>query len=315
MKKKDIVLFIVSLTLITLQTIVACIDFVLWLKIILSIILFIALVLIIVLQVKAYIKQIKDANKNIGNVEGTPNTLSMLDMYAILQIPPQYNADGTLKDIYELLQLEPQYDDEGNRILTIYERLQLNPKFDKNGNEIPRVVVIKNRVNAIVKLKAAPMPLTYLPREQLITGYNPIKTEPVIGVDALEKPSIKQVPVVKIPPKPVAKAKPKSAPKPNLPGKKGKITISKPKVSYKTTQEFGAGANIFAIDKPGSKKPSSNDTPKVTKVDAPTGGSKNATVGNSKKNVNDTKTNDKGNVIKQPTKDVPKVSEAEIEMI
>lgn len=308
MRKKDIEFFIIALVLTVLQTIVACLDFALWLKIILSILLFVALVLIIVFRAKAHIKQILKAKKDVSNVDISPNSLSMLDMYAILQIPPQYNADGTLKDIYELLQLEPQYDENGNRIITIYEMLKVNPKFDKNGNEVPRVVVIKNRVNAIIKLKAAPMPLTYIPREQLITGYNPIKPEPVIGIDTIEKPSIKQVPVVKLPPKPVAKAKPKSAPKPNLPSKRGKISISKPKVKYSTAEEFGA--NVFAIEKPAPAKKPADKNIKSAPPEV-----KHNPVNIPPKSAPVTKVNTTKKINTQPVKGEEKPSEAEIEMI
>lgn len=307
MKKKDVVFFIISLLLTVAQVVVACLDFVLWLKIMLSIILFSLIVLIIILRTKARIKHTKKTQQDVEGVALKPNNLSMLDMYAILQIPPQYNADGTLKDVYELLQLEPQYDENGNRIITIYEMLKINPKFDKNGNEVPQVVVIKNRVNAIVKLKSAPMPLTYVPREQLISGYQPIILPPIVGVEEQTKPSIKQIPVVKLPPKPAGKPKP-SAPKPNLPGKSAKISISKPQIKYSSVKEFGA--NIFEIEKPAPVIKKVDSTPKSAPVEV-----KNNPVNNKAKHGEVTKV--VINKVKTPTpaKSETKSSEAEIEMI
>lgn len=232
--KKDNVIYLIALFVLTaLQVVVACVDFVLWLKIVLAIILFVGVLITMILKTKAKIRRLKREKENLKQNVKPNNNLSLLDLYAILKIAPQYNDDGTLKDIYQLLKLEPQYDENGNRIITIYEQLGVNPNFDKNGDELPKVVVIKNRVNALIKLKAAPMPLVYVPREQLITGYTPVIAPPIVGAETLSAPSIKQVPVVKMPPKP-AKEKPKSAPKPKLPGKSKGISITKLKIAYES---------------------------------------------------------------------------------
>lgn len=254
MKKNDVIVFIILCTLALAQTVVACVDLILWVKIILAICLFAGFLVILILKTKDIIKTIKDANRQAQKEGLTTNTLSMLDMYAILKIAPQYNADGTLKDIYQLLNLEPQYDENGNRILTIYEKLGINPRVDKNGNEIPHVVVIKNRVNAIIKLKAAPLPLTYISREELIAGKYPLPPIPPVVGEKEQPPlaSIKGLPVVKMPPKPVNTPKPKPS-KPNLPSKSAPIKISDQKIKYKSVSEVGASSSLFGIVKPAKK--------------------------------------------------------------
>ncbi len=270
MKKDNVVHLIALFVLTALQVVVACVDFVLWLKIALAIILFVGVLITIVLKTKAKIKRLKREKENLKNNVKPNNNLSLLDMYAILKIAPQYNADGTLKDIYQLLKIEPQYDENGNRIVTIYERLGINPNIDKNGDEIPRVVVIKNRVNALVKLKAAPMPLVYVPREQLIAGYTPVIAQPIVGAEKPSAPSIKQVQVVKMPPKP-AKEKPKPASKPKLPGKSKGISISKAKIAYESPKGVltYADSNIFAINSKNKPAPKTEKVNLVTDKDKP----------------------------------------------
>lgn len=76
-------------------------------------------------------------------------------IYKILGIPVQHDDTGRVLTIYELLGLKPMYDDNGKRIKTIYEELGVNPSFDENGKEIPTVVIIKNGINKIAKIKSA----------------------------------------------------------------------------------------------------------------------------------------------------------------
>ena len=75
----------------------------------------------------------------------------LIDMYNKAGIPVIYDEDGKIKNIFELLGISESYDQNGKRILTIYEELGIVPRFTKKGNEVPTVLVIKNKVNGLVK--------------------------------------------------------------------------------------------------------------------------------------------------------------------
>jgi hypothetical protein len=179
-------------------------------------------------------------------IEKAKKINTILDIYAILGIPPQYKQDGTIKDVYELLGIEPVYDENGNRKLTIYELLGINPLFTSAGEEIPYVVCIKNRARALVKLSKAPQPLTYKPRAK---GEEKIKQEQVV---AAQKCATILGPVVKVTtpaaaPKKPSKAGPKldygKAPK----GPERKFNTKLPKLSYKPKESAKIVPFVFAI--------------------------------------------------------------------
>lgn len=132
-------------------------------------------------------------------------TASLLDVYAILGIPPQYKSDGSLKDVYELLGIKPQYSSDGKRINTIYEQLGINPRFTQGGTEIPFVLRVKNRVNSLVKLQKTTAPLIYFPRDKQIIGDKHILPQPVTAEKKEPLPDIKQTKVIKPAAKPAAK--------------------------------------------------------------------------------------------------------------
>ena len=75
----------------------------------------------------------------------------LIDMYNKAGIPIIYDEEGRLKNIFELLGVSETYDENGRRILTIYEQLGIVPRFTKQGVEIPTVLVIKNKINGLVK--------------------------------------------------------------------------------------------------------------------------------------------------------------------
>ncbi|MCR5553133.1 MAG: hypothetical protein K6F08_00045 [bacterium] len=85
------------------------------------------------------------------------------ELYEILGIEIQYNADGSIKDLYQLLGLEVKRDENGRRILLSYELLGRLPKFNEFLKEIPNVFIIKNRVKKVAKGIAEPLVLTYKP--------------------------------------------------------------------------------------------------------------------------------------------------------
>ena len=197
--KRNVLFFICLSALVILQATITNLNIKLWLKIVASVVVYAMVLFALIFHAIKLIKMLKkkDDEEQIIQIP-KPTVPTFLDMYAVLKIPPQYNMDGTLKDMYQLLGIEPQYDQDGNRILTIYEKLGINPRFDENGNELPTVVRIKNRVNSIIKLQAAPEPLTYIPREQKIAGHLPYLPVP----DLTEKPAseeiqFKNIPVVK----------------------------------------------------------------------------------------------------------------------
>ena len=57
-----------------------------------------------------------------------------------------FEFDGTVYELYLLLGIEPKYDKSGNRIKTINELLGVKPLFTMEGYEVPRVLVVKNRI-------------------------------------------------------------------------------------------------------------------------------------------------------------------------
>ncbi|MBO4569712.1 MAG: hypothetical protein J5689_00645 [Clostridia bacterium] len=85
------------------------------------------------------------------------------ELYEILGIDVQYNADGSIKDLYQLLGLEVKRDENGRRILLSYELIGRLPKFNEFLKEIPNVFIIKNRVKKVAKGIAEPLVLTYKP--------------------------------------------------------------------------------------------------------------------------------------------------------
>lgn len=145
------------------------------------------------LKYKQLLKKLLQEKEREEQKQKTINTL--LDVYAILGIPPQYKPDGSLKDIFELLCITPVYDENGNRKLTIYEVLGINPKFTQSGIEVPRILRIKNRVNSLIKLDKSTSPLIYFPREKQIIGDKHIL--PTLKEEEKSKPDLKQANVVK----------------------------------------------------------------------------------------------------------------------
>jgi len=75
----------------------------------------------------------------------------IIDLYNRAGIPVIYDEEGKIKNIFELLGLKVLYDENGNRIATIYEQLGIVPRFKKDGKEVPTFLVIKNRVNGLIK--------------------------------------------------------------------------------------------------------------------------------------------------------------------
>ncbi|MBQ8468763.1 MAG: hypothetical protein IJ542_03290 [Clostridia bacterium] len=149
-----------------------------WLKVVLILLVFAANVYLICYAYSKLKKLEKQLEKEIKELEEKKKKTTLLDVYGILGISPQYKQDGTLKDIFELLGIEPQYDEKGNRIETIYELIGINPRFTADGVEIPLVFRIKNRINALVKASAA-VPLYYLPRDLLMLGLRPYPMQPL----------------------------------------------------------------------------------------------------------------------------------------
>ena len=272
--KKKVLLYVLLSVLIAVQVVVVSINIKLWLKIVLVAMCYVGILVGIILHTKHMLKTLSQLEaKKAGEAKAIkPASATLLDIYAVLKIAPQYNPDGTLKDMYQLLGIEPQYDANGNRIETIYERLGINPMFNANGQEIPYVVRIKNRVNSIVTLKAAPLPLIYIPREEKAAGKQglPVLPEPILTEQTEKAPSFKQLPVVK----PVLKkaaAKPAKAPAVNY-GKGGaKVSVSDNKISYHATviaSGAGGGVNLFAIAPRKSDK-TENTKPETAPVVTP----------------------------------------------
>lgn len=249
--KKNILLYVLLSVLVAVQVVIVNLSIRLWLKIVISIVVYATVLCILILHTKKVLK----ASKVKAKVAAEPKMLkpvsdpSLLDIYAILKIAPQYNADGSLKDMYQLLGIEPEYDEHGNRISTIYEKLGINPKFNANGQEIPYVLRIKNRANSLIKLQAAPMPLVYLPRDKQIIGQKPILPVPILTEQKEQPPQFKQIPVVKPAKKPQAKPSKPAAVNYGSGARKVSVTGT-PKVSYsaiKTVSESSAGINLFTI--------------------------------------------------------------------
>ena len=120
----------------------------------------------------------KQLQKEIQEYNDSKKKTTLLDIYGILGIPPQYKPDGSLKDIFDLLGIEPKYDENGRRIATVYERLGINPRFTLDGLEIPFVFRIKNRVNTLLRASAS-VPLFYVPRDALLMGIRPYPVQPL----------------------------------------------------------------------------------------------------------------------------------------
>lgn len=179
-RKKSAITCIIIQTILT--TLIVCITFVPlydWLKILLLATITISNLMLAIHVYKLcrlYQKELEEELKKLEEKKKQKNTL--LDIYAILGISPQYKSDGTLKNIFELLKIEPQYNEDGSRILTVYELLGINPKFSQLGYEIPYVFRIKNRINSLIKATAT-LPLYYVPRRDLYSGKKilPIYTE------------------------------------------------------------------------------------------------------------------------------------------
>lgn len=257
-KKKSILIYVLLVLLVVSQILVVSLIALPWLKIVLSSVLYLAMICILVLTTKSILQ----AQKKVETKPGDPVALkpvdpTLLDMYAILKIPPQYNADGSLKDMYQLLGINPQYSADGTRNLTIYERLGINPRFTQDGKEVPYVLRIKNRVNSLVKLQAAPLPLVYFPRDKQITGQKPILPEPILTEQKDQAPQLKQIPVVKPPVKKQA-SKPAGKPaKVNYGGSAQKVSVtSVQKINYKpiniVSEGISTGLSLFTI---GNRKP------------------------------------------------------------
>lgn len=241
MKKKDILQYVLLCIVVDAYAVVACLDVALWIKLLSMICAFTLIAVTLLLKLKRVTKEAKLAKDN--KQKTAPAGLTMLDIYAILKIAPQYNNDGTLKDVFQLLEIKPEYDANGKRILTIYEKLKLNPTFNNQGQEVPTVVVIKNKVNSLVKLKAAPIPLTYVSRDDLTYGKTPIVVPQPMTKEQPKEPQFKQMQVVK----PAIKPAPKPAKKPDVKYAKSSkgIAITKPQIKHYKATEVGVGANTF----------------------------------------------------------------------
>ena len=198
--KKEILFYALLCSLVVMQIAVVNLDIWLWLKIVSALFTHAGMVCLIIFHTKQVIKNNKavlEMQKKQAQQQVVINP-TLLDMYAILKIPPQYNADGSLKDMFELLGIEPKFDKDGNRIATIYEQLGINPHFNSNGQEIPFVLRIKNRVNSIITLKAAPPPLIYITREQKISGMRPVLPVPILTEQTQVQPQFKKSQIVKV---------------------------------------------------------------------------------------------------------------------
>lgn len=257
-KNKSVLIYVMLVAQIVSQVLVVNLVTIPWLKIVLSLVLYLGIICVLVLSTKDFLRAQKKVEiKHGDSIALKPVDPTLLDMYAILKIPPQYNADGSLKDMYQLLGINPQYNVDGTRSITIYERLGINPRFTQDGKEVPYVLRIKNRVNSLVKLQAAPLPLVYFPREKQITGQKPILPEPILTEQKDQAPQLKQIPVVK---PSVKKSAPKPASKPakvNYGGSAQKVSVtSVKKIDYKpitiVSEGITTGLNLFGI---GNKKP------------------------------------------------------------
>ena len=109
-------------------------------------------VLLILVTAVMFAKWLKKQKILLKNKQEKLTGDMLIDIYAILGIPVQYNEDGSIKSIYELLEIFPIYDETGTRLLTPYEVLGLMPQFDSNGKEIPLIFVIKNKVGSIARV-------------------------------------------------------------------------------------------------------------------------------------------------------------------
>ena len=164
-KNSNIIFDILSIILTIVQTVLLFVTFNKIVKIVLLCTIFAVICLLIVLSVKKQYQKIKITIKEIEELRRKKQEISLIEIYGILNIAPQYNEDGTLKDIFQLLGIKPEYDENGNRKLTIYELLGINPRFSKDGKELPTVTRIKNRIYALVKTQQA-IPLFYVPRNK-----------------------------------------------------------------------------------------------------------------------------------------------------
>lgn len=164
-QKKYLVFDIISIILIVLQVVLIFIDFSKLIKTIVLSILFLLVLMILIINLKQHRLLVAKKQKEIDEIKKRKQEVSLIEIYGILGISPQYNQDGSLKTIFELLGIEPQYDENGNRLPTIYEILGVNPKFSKDGVEIPLVFRIKNRINAVVKTQQS-IPLFYVSKER-----------------------------------------------------------------------------------------------------------------------------------------------------
>lgn len=238
---------------------------------------------ICVVSVLSYVKQIKTHKKTLlksgsllkktnnatdSDIIPTDRALSMLDIYALLGIAPQYNADGSIKDVYQLLQLRPEYDEKGKRILTIYERLGINPNFTANGVEVPYVLRIKNRVGSIAKLAQSTEPLIYYPRDKQIIGDKTpvLPVPPLVSEDG--KPVIKdKKPAITIVKKTIKKPEAKKpAPVKYSSASPRSISIQqsgikKPKVNVIELSASIVGTVKSIIEKPKKEPPAKKQEP------------------------------------------------------
>ena len=175
----------------------------------------------------------------------------LIMLYNRAGIPVIYDENGKIKDIFELLELEIEYDEKGNRKSTIYEKLQIIPRFRKDGKEIPTVMIIKNRINALVKPKnktgALKLALTDEQKEEMLLRQMLEKKLQ----ESQEAGDTKKVQVIK---KVISQQKKKSEPKykpdgfvvlgkQQKPVSSGKVSLSKGKIKPITMKDL---ANLSA---------------------------------------------------------------------
>lgn len=93
-------------------------------------------------------------------IEKEERERKLKELYELLGIEIVYNEDGSIKDLYQLLGIKKEQNN-GVRVLTSYELLGVLPRFNELGIEIPNIVIIKNRINRLVKGIKEPLVLTY----------------------------------------------------------------------------------------------------------------------------------------------------------
>ena len=117
-----------------------------------------------------------------------------------------------MEDIFELLKIVPQYDADGKRLPLVYELLKMMPEFTKDGQEKPLVFAIKNRVKKVAKGIVSPLTLTYKPKkeqEQTSQGKTEAKGKDEKQTDAQKSVKDKAKEVSKKPAKKAGGSEPK----------------------------------------------------------------------------------------------------------